>query len=36
MVGTAERNINKLRANFIAGLDQAKRDLPIWKDFVGL
>ncbi|AZQ75949.1 patatin family protein [Flaviflexus ciconiae] len=36
MVGTAERNINKLRANYIAGLDQAKRDLPIWKDFVGL
>ena len=35
-VGSTEKNLSKLRASYIAGLEQAKRELPIWREFVGL
>ncbi|WP_182173082.1 patatin-like phospholipase family protein [Flaviflexus equikiangi] len=35
-VSSTERNISKLRASYIAGLEQAQRELPHWREFVGL
>ena len=35
-VSSTEKNLSKLRASYIDGLEQSKRDLPMWKEFVGL
>lgn len=35
-VTATERNLSKLRASYTAGREQATREVPAWKEFVGL
>lgn len=35
-VTSTEKNLSRLRASYIAGFEQAKQDVPMWKEFVGL
>lgn len=35
-INSTERNISKLRRHYVLGMDQAIREVPAWKEFVGL
>ena len=35
-VSNGERNVARLKGSYALGLDQSRRELPAWRDFLGL